>query len=106
MIGKLYIIEPWEFSTNQESIKIKDIDKSKNQFLLYLEEPYTINNHKYEFFLAKPKGKDKISLGDLDKKFPIMIAMVYDKNLSPENFTSYQIKDFRNNFLLGELKLI
>jgi len=103
MIGKLNILEPWEFGT-EKGINIKDIDKSKNQFLLYTEEPYVINNHKYEFFLAKPKGK--VNLFSVNKKDSILLEMVYDKNLSPENFTSYQIKDFRDNFFLGELKLI
>jgi len=102
MIGKLQILEPWEFGT-EKGINIKDIDKSKNQYLLYTEEPYIINNHEYKFFLAK--SKNKINLFSVAKKNSIILEMVYDKNLNPKNFIDYQIKDFRRNFLLGELKL-
>ena len=103
MICKLNILEPWEFGT-EKGIEIKDFDKFNNHILLHIKNPYIIDNEPYNFLLAKMRGDEKINLlSSISFKKNIMLTIVYDKNIDDMNFINYNIKEFRNNFLLGEL---
>ena len=97
--GILNILAPWEFGT-EKGVHVSIIGKKDNQFLLCFGAPYLINGNTYKFLLFR-----RVNKIDMLDKGCIPIEMVYCSNLSKENFKDYDFKDFRDNFLFGELIL-
>ncbi len=103
MKSKLNIIEPWEHGT-EKSIDVDIIGKNNNQYFLKLNTPISIKDYEYHYLLFRLKGEEKsIDITEAKGVFPIEI--VYKEELREDNFSTYQIDDFRSNFLLGEIVL-
>ena len=102
---QLNILEPWEHGT-QKSIDINIINKEGNQYLMKLNSSISIGNNLYSYFLfrvaERHKNNDLFSLR-IKGTFPVEI--VYKEDIDENNFTLFNIDDFRNNFLFGEIIL-
>jgi hypothetical protein len=103
---KLKLLEPWKFGTDK-AVDAIIVEANENQILISIMNPLNFDNQQVEFFLAELKDKNYL-VGDENFMLPGIypINMVFSKEISPQNFKSLNLKDFRSNFLLGEIVIL
>jgi hypothetical protein len=100
--GRLNIIEPWEFGT-EKSIAASIVDKNEEQYLLYLPEPLWIKGKAINYLIGELRDKNLSDILSDKVHGTFALNMIYSNDVTIQNFRGYQIKDFRGNFLLGEI---
>lgn len=103
--GKLNIIEPWELGTDK-AIETSIVDYHEGQYLFYLFKPLPIKGKSVSYLVGELRDKEK-SLDLFSDKIrgTVALNMVYSDEVDRQNFRNYRIKDFRGNFLSGEVIL-
>ena len=99
---KLNIIEPWEYGT-EHAIDATIVQENNSDFLLFINPPRQIEQDTVQYFVCTFRNsEDKIALkGHLQGVYPIQ--MVFDKSIKSNTDKIHSIKDYRSNFLSGEL---
>lgn len=102
--GKLNIVEPWELGT-EKAITVSIVDKHESDYLLYLPEPFLIKGKSINYLIGELREEKLVDLLSDEVHGTFALNMVYPNEITKENFTEYPIKNFRGNFLLGEIIL-
>lgn len=98
--GSLNIIEPWEHGT-EESINVTFIEQNNDNYLLHLSNSHKIKDIDYSYFIVRFRDEEVNNISNL--KGTYSLEMGYDKEINESTFEKYDLKDFRTNFLLGEV---
>ncbi|SRR5258706_8068682 len=105
-IGKLNIIEPWEFGT-EKAITASVVDEYEGQYLISILEPLAIKGNPIRYLIGEMTGEEKsLDLFSNNAQGTLALNMVYSDEINEQNFKNHRISDFRGNFLLGEIKLV
>ncbi|MEO8174718.1 MAG: hypothetical protein ABI581_16600 [Sediminibacterium sp.] len=99
---KLNIIEPWDWGT-EKAIDVSVLKKDGNVYLLHLNVFITIHNKEARYFIFEFRNQvDQIAFKqNLKGTYPI--GMVFDESITAETTTFKSLKDYRANFLSGEI---
>jgi hypothetical protein len=100
-IGTLNIIEPWELGT-EKAISVSIVDEYQGQYLIFLSIPLSAKGKTIRYLIGEPRRENFDLFSD---KFlgSCELSMIYSDEIDEQNFKTYHIKDFRQNFLLGEI---
>lgn len=100
--AKLNILEPWEFGT-EKAIDVTIVDKNGTEYLFSLITPLPIRGKKIEYLIGQPRDEQSLDILSDKTSGTISLNMVYAEELNAENFGRYSMRNFRGNFLLGEI---
>ena len=95
-------MEPWEFGT-EKAIAASIVDKNESQYLLHLDEPLMIKGKAVNYLIGELRGQELIDILTDKVHGTFALNMVYSNEVTEQNFRDYHIKNFRGNFLLGEI---
>ena len=102
---KLSIIEPFDFGTvnNIQQFVIRIKKGINNNWLIILENPISYNEIRSKYLLSRT-SKEYYHV-DLQESYleTLTLEMMIIAGLNEENFTEYNIENYRGNFLTGEL---
>ena len=102
---KLLIVEPFEFGTiNNIEQSVIDIKKGvNNNWLIILETVINFTGIQSKYLLIKTK-KEYYHINLQEQLFKTLILeMAMIPGLNEKNFSEHDLKNYRGNFLTGEL---
>lgn len=103
MTCKLNILEPWEYGTLRP-IDAVILAQNRCQYLIMLFEPRAFGEVNASHLMGELRDKSAhidLLLPGLQGAFAM--NLVFSAGINEQNFPDLSIKDFRNNFLLGEI---
>jgi|GEM_PF-2137488 len=103
-VGKLNIIEPWEFGT-EKAVHVSVVEKFEDQYLFSLAEPLLMKGLRTKYLIGELREEKSPDILSDKVKGTFALNMVFSDEINEKNFRNYLIKDFRGNFLLGEIIL-
>ncbi len=106
--AKLLIIEPWEFvSINGDNFfEVHLILKRENQYLLQTKKELVYKGKTVHYLpLYIENNISGMDLWQTDKVDKIRVSLAFIDGLNEENFSTFDFKTVRGNFLTGELTI-
>jgi hypothetical protein len=101
-MGKLNIIEPWELAT-EKAVDALIIDRHEGEYLFSLTTPLSIKGKHISYLIGQLRDQESLDIISNKTHGTIALNMVYSEEINAQNFRDYSIKNFRGNFLLGEI---
>ena len=102
---KLSIVEPWE-STSDSSTDTIILKDNGNEFLLFVENGIKFRDENAQYFICELRNINDKDFFRENIKGTYPINMVFDKKINRDNLELTPLKNYRGNFLSGEIIIL